>query len=108
MTTVPVNELANKITRLFAQKDIDRDLARSIFADLRKALGTGQVRAAEPDLSTSIGWKVNEWVKKGILLGFRSGDIVAYPSQHAGTTFLDKDTLPLKSLDNSFNVRVVP
>jgi 2,3,4,5-tetrahydropyridine-2-carboxylate N-succinyltransferase len=108
VTTVPINELANEITRLFDQKDVDRDLARSVFSDLRKALGTGQIRAAEPDLSTSIGWKVNEWVKKGILLGFRSGDIVAYPSQHAETTFLDKDTLPLKSLDNSFNVRVAP
>ena len=106
MTGLSVTDLADEISRLFSQKDADRDRARSVFANLRAALSTGQVRAAEPDSSTSTGWKVNKWVKQGILLGFRAGDVVAYPN--AGTPFLDKDTLPLKALDTSSDVRVVP
>ena len=73
MTGLSVIDLADEISRLFAQKDADRDRARSVFAHLRAALSTGQVRAAEPDPSTSTGWKVNKWVKRGILLGFRAG-----------------------------------
>ena len=72
MTTVSVTELADEIQRLFAQQDADRDQARSVFAQLRDALSTGRVRAAEPDPSAATGWRVNTWVKQGILLGFRS------------------------------------
>ena len=54
------------------------------------------------------GWKVNTWVKQGILLGFRSGDIAAYPSANAEIPYFDKDTLPLKPLDVTSQVRVVP
>ncbi len=53
----------------------DRDAARAAFADLRRALSAGEVRAAEPDASSPLGWHVNTWVKQGILLGFRFGDI---------------------------------
>ena len=108
MTTVSVAELAGEIQRLFAQEDIDRDGARSVFAQLRDALSTGRVRAAEPDLSSATGWKVNTWVKEGILLGFRSGDVIPYPSPSRQAPYLDKDTLPLKALDTSSQVRVVP
>ena len=108
MTTVSVTELAGEIQRLFAQEDIDRDGARSVFAQLRDALSTGRVRAAEPDLSSATGWKVNTWVKEGILLGFRSGDVIPYPSPSRQAPYLDKDTLPLKALDTSSQVRVVP
>ena len=108
MTTESVAELAEEITRLFPQKDADRDRARTVFAQLRAALSSGRVRAAEPDSSTSTGWKVNAWVKQGILLGFRSGDVVSYPSPTTDAPFLDKDTLPLKALDTSSEVRIVP
>ena len=108
MTTVSVTELADEIQRLFAQQDADRDRARSVFAQLRAALSTGRVRAAEPDPSSATGWKVNTWVKQGILLGFRSGDVVSYPSPSRQAPYLDKDTLPLKTLDTSSQVRVVP
>ena len=47
----------------------DRDLARDVFARLREALSSGAVRAAEPDAASSFGWRVNTWVKQGILLG---------------------------------------
>ena len=108
MTTVSVTELADEIQRLFAQQDADRDRARSVFAQLRDALSTGRVRAAEPDPSAATGWRVNTWVKQGILLGFRSGDVVPYPSPSRQAPYLDKDTLPLKSLDTTSQVRIVP
>ena len=108
MTTVSVTDLADEIQRLFAQQDADRDRARSVFAQLRDALSTGRVRAAEPDPSAATGWRVNVWVKQGILLGFRSGDVVPYPSPSRQAPYLDKDTLPLKSLDTTSQVRIVP
>ena len=47
-----------------------------LFADFREALNEGRVRAAEPCAGAPAGWRVNAWVKKGILLGFRMGGIV--------------------------------
>jgi 2,3,4,5-tetrahydropyridine-2-carboxylate N-succinyltransferase len=50
------------------------------FDELKAALNDGRVRAAEPDPSSPTGWKVNTWVKKGILLGFRIGRVVEMPA----------------------------
>ena len=74
----------------------DREAARAAFAQLREALSAGTVRAAEPDPASPIGWRVNTWVKQGILLGFRFGDIVDVSMDHGQLPFYDKDTLPLK------------
>ena len=60
----------------------DRETARATFARLREALSAGTVRAAEPDAASPIGWRVNTWVKQGILLGFRFGDIVDASMDH--------------------------
>jgi 2,3,4,5-tetrahydropyridine-2-carboxylate N-succinyltransferase len=86
----------------------NRDSAREVFARLRKALSSGEVRAAEPDASTPTGWRVNSWVKQGILLGFRFGDTVDASADHGRWPFFDKDTLPLKHLDSRSGVRIVP
>jgi 2,3,4,5-tetrahydropyridine-2-carboxylate N-succinyltransferase len=86
----------------------DRDLARATFARLREALSSGTVRAAEPDSSTPIGWKVNAWVKQGILLGFRFGDAADVSMDHGRWPFYDKDTLPLKKFSVQSGVRIVP
>ena len=59
-----------------------RTRARQVFAQLRAALSAGEARAAEPDASTPTGWRVNTWVKQGILLGFRFGDIVDMSADH--------------------------
>lgn len=45
--------------------------ATAAVADLVSALEAGTVRAAEPDAGAAGGWRVNPWVKRGILLGFR-------------------------------------
>lgn len=91
----------------------DRADARRAFADLRQALSAGQVRAAEPDPSSPAGWRVNAWVKQGILLGFRFGDIVDMSVGGAGPErgvlpFYDKDTMPLKRPGPTAGVRIVP
>jgi len=86
----------------------DRDQARTVFARLREALSSGQVRAAEPDASSPLGWRVNLWVKQGILLGFRFGDMVDASMDHGKLPFYDKDTLPLKKPGLGAGVRIVP
>jgi 2,3,4,5-tetrahydropyridine-2-carboxylate N-succinyltransferase len=85
-----------------------KDEARKAFATLRGALSEGTVRAAEPDPGSPSGWKVNTWVKRGILLGFRFGETIDMSADHGRWPFFDKDTLPLKSIGAWSNVRVVP
>ena len=54
------------------------------------------------------GWKVNAWVKRGILLGFRFGEIIDMSADHGRWPFFDKDTLPLKTIGAWSAVRIVP
>jgi 2,3,4,5-tetrahydropyridine-2,6-dicarboxylate N-succinyltransferase len=102
--------LTERIASLVAESDLSarRDEARAVFAELRAALSAGTVRAAEPDASTPTGWRVNTWVKQGILLGFRSGGLVDASADHGRWPFFDKDTLPLRKFTVGDNVRVVP
>src|SRR5882724_13464800 len=100
--------LETDITTLAAAgQSADRDAARAAFARLREALSAGTVRAAEPDASSPVGWRVNTWVKQGILLGFKFGDTVDASMDHGRWPFFDKDTLPLKKF-SGLNVRIVP
>jgi 2,3,4,5-tetrahydropyridine-2-carboxylate N-succinyltransferase len=80
----------------------------ALFAEFKEALNRGEVRAAEPDASATTGWRVNPWVKKGILLGFRMGTTVEMGSYPARQAFLDKSTYPLKTLTRESGVRIVP
>ncbi|MGD0577905.1 MAG: 2,3,4,5-tetrahydropyridine-2,6-dicarboxylate N-succinyltransferase [Bryobacteraceae bacterium] len=80
----------------------------ALFARFKEALNTGQARAAEPDASSPTGWRVNPWVKKGILLGFRMGTIVDMSVDTARQPFFDKATYPAKRLDAASGVRIVP
>jgi 2,3,4,5-tetrahydropyridine-2,6-dicarboxylate N-succinyltransferase len=86
----------------------DRDAVRAAFSELRTALSSGAVRAAEPDALSPLGWRVNTWVKQGILLGFKFGDIVDVSMDHGKLPFYDKDTLPLKKPGLAAGVRIVP
>ena len=105
----PRADLEETITRLAAAgAEAPKQDARQAFVALRSALSEGTVRAAEPDPSSPGGWKVNAWVKKGILLGFRFGDTIDMSADHGRWPFFDKDTLPLKKLGAWSAVRVVP
>ena len=101
--------LRGRVERLFGQgAAVDREEARACFIELRGALTRGEVRAAEPDPGSASGWRVNAWVKQGILLGFRHGDVVDASMDHGRLAFFDKDTLPLRKLDAGAGVRIVP
>ncbi len=79
-----------------------------LFQQFKAALNQGKYRAAEPDASTSTGWRVNSWVKKGILLGFRLGQIVDMSVDVQRQPFFDKATYPLKAFTAESGVRIVP
>jgi 2,3,4,5-tetrahydropyridine-2-carboxylate N-succinyltransferase len=101
--------IAADITELFEQGSAaSRDAARAAFLTLRAELAAGRVRAAEPDPSSPTGWRVNVWVKQGILLGFRFGDTVDMGIGKGRWPFFDKDTMPLKTFDLASGVRLVP
>jgi 2,3,4,5-tetrahydropyridine-2-carboxylate N-succinyltransferase len=106
---VTTADLEASITRLAAAGiEAPRDEARQAFTALRAALSEGTVRAAEPNAAAASGWTVNTWVKRGILLGFRFGDIIDMSADHGRWPFYDKDTLPLKTIGAWSAVRVVP
>lgn len=79
-----------------------------IFQEFKDALNTGQARAAEPDAASATGWRVNGWVKKGILLGFRMGAIVDMSIDAARQPWMDKSTYPVKRISPDQGVRIVP
>lgn len=94
----------DRIEQLFdEQPEQYSDEDRQLFELFRDALNRGTVRSAEPDPSEPTGWRVNTWVKKGILLGFRMGGIV-----EMGGQFFDKSTYPLRKITAQDRVRVVP
>ena len=96
------------IEELYSQAEMaDKAAVRDAFFALRAALSKGEVRAAEPDPSSPVGWRVNTWVKQGILLGFRSGDNADVSADHGKWPFYDKDTLPLKKPGLEAGVRIV-
>jgi 2,3,4,5-tetrahydropyridine-2-carboxylate N-succinyltransferase len=101
------------IERLYAATRADYGSADfELFARFKQALNTGAARAAEPDGAAACGWRVNTWVKQGILLGFRMGKIVDFtvggPAAETRLPFFDKATYPLRRLDAAAGVRLVP
>ena len=100
--------LREQIEMLFAEgANADRAASRRAFETLRHSLSNGVIRAAEPDGTVASGWRVNTWVKQGILLGFRFGDTVDM-SVDRGLPFFDKDTMPVKQPGVGAGIRIVP
>jgi 2,3,4,5-tetrahydropyridine-2,6-dicarboxylate N-succinyltransferase len=101
--------LQGEIERLIAERpdEYTREHFR-IFQRFKDALNAGEIRAAEPDVSALQGWRVNAWVKQGILLGFRMGTIVDMSVDESRQPFFDKSTYPVKALTESSGIRIVP
>lgn len=98
-----MSDLKSSIEHFSALGEVERDPeARKTFLEFRDQLTHGKVRAAE---KVDGKWKVNTWVKQGILLGFRLGALAEMP---AGLSFVDKDTFPARQFTVSDKVRVVP
>ncbi|HVT94561.1 MAG TPA: 2,3,4,5-tetrahydropyridine-2,6-dicarboxylate N-succinyltransferase [Bryobacteraceae bacterium] len=79
-----------------------------LFQNFKQALNAGEIRSAEPDAASKTGWKVNAWVKKGILLGFRMGGVVDMSVDATRQPFFDKATYPVKRMEATGGVRIVP
>jgi len=99
--------LQNRIEQYFAAgpSAIGDPSALPVFEEFRSALERGEIRAAEPDAESPTGWRVNAWVKQGILLGFRLGHLV--PSGDS-LPFVDKHTFPLRRFSPEDRIRIVP
>ena len=88
------------------------DEGRAAVEELLGLLERGEIRSAQRDENGE--WRAVPWVKRGILLGFRIGQLVdmspvSLPdSQAAAFSFFDKDTFPLRELSLADSVRVVP
>ncbi|MDQ1707354.1 MAG: 2,3,4,5-tetrahydropyridine-2,6-dicarboxylate N-succinyltransferase [Pyrinomonadaceae bacterium] len=98
--------LRDDIEKLGARDDPDFGSDdRALFDEFKLALNRGEVRAAE---RTSDGtWIVNAWVKQGILLGFRMGQLVDM-SASSVLRFFDKETYRTRPTTLSENIRIVP
>jgi 2,3,4,5-tetrahydropyridine-2-carboxylate N-succinyltransferase len=77
--------------------------ARQTFQQFLQVLTRGEVRSAE---KSNGRWRVNTWVKQGILLGFRLGDLVEMDS--GALSFVDKSTYPARHFSVADKIRVVP
>ena len=75
-----------------------------LFKEFKGALNTGEIRSAEKENGT---WRVNTWVKQGILLGFRMGQLTEM-STNSCLRFFDKDTYPVRATNLADGVRIVP
>jgi 2,3,4,5-tetrahydropyridine-2-carboxylate N-succinyltransferase len=96
--------LKSSIERLAALGEVEHNPeARSLFLEFRDALTQGKIRAAE---KIDGRWVVNIWVKHGILLGFRLGELAE--TGGAGLSFVDKDTFPARQFSVADRVRIVP
>ncbi len=78
---------------------------RALFDRFKIALNRGEVRAAERAVNGT--WKVNSWVKQGILLGFRMGQLVDM-SASSVLRFFDKETYRTRPTTLNENIRIVP
>jgi 2,3,4,5-tetrahydropyridine-2-carboxylate N-succinyltransferase len=105
MTT---EKLQEAIEQLFAAGSAAASQASAMdaFLELREALERGEVRAAAQDPTSAIGWRVNAWVKQGILLGFRIGALQDFSG--GGLSFVDKHTYPVRTFTREDGIRVVP
>jgi 2,3,4,5-tetrahydropyridine-2-carboxylate N-succinyltransferase len=119
---IEFEDLNARIEKYFAAgaDAIGEDDALGTFIELRHALEAGALRAAEPDPAAPTGWRVNPWVKRGILLGFRIGKLTDQSitghnraesilfGGHPQFTFIDKDTYPARAFTPDDGVRIVP
>ncbi len=112
--SLPQDKLQHYIEHWFSlgSEAVGNSDALSAFHTLRHALESGAIRSAEPDASQTIGWRVNPWVKRGILLGFRLGALESMNGCEASgnslLSFVDKATYPARRFTPEQGIRIVP
>jgi 2,3,4,5-tetrahydropyridine-2,6-dicarboxylate N-succinyltransferase len=97
--------LKSSIERFASLGEVERNPeARKVFLEFREQLTEGKIRAAE---KVDGRWNVNIWVKQGVLLGFRLGELSKMGNDEC-LSFVDKDTFPLRKFTSHDRVRIVP
>ena len=97
-----MEHLQKSIEQAWDNRELLKETA--VQADIRvviELLDKGKLRVAEP---TSDGWKVNDWVKKAVILYF---PIQKMETSHAGPMEVH-DKMPLKNHYAELGIRVVP
>src|SRR6266404_2664511 len=102
-SSLPMQSLKSEIERI-ASAEQPGPGGREIFLEFRDALTRGEIRAAE---KIDGDWRVNVWVKQGILLGFWLGELTQMGSGEC-LSFVDKDTFPARKFSVADRVRMVP
>jgi 2,3,4,5-tetrahydropyridine-2,6-dicarboxylate N-succinyltransferase len=98
-----------EIEALFEEKPAAySEAAFALFSRFKAALNAGSIRSASLDPDSPSGWRVNAWVKKGILIGFRMGAIVDMSIDRSRQPYFDKATWPVKQISATDGVRIVP
>ena len=105
------DRLQKSIDELFSNSDPEPGRARTVVEELLGLLESGAVRAAERDPAGD--WHAVAWVKRGILLGFRVGNVVdmslgSATEGSARFSFFDKDTYPSRVFALGDGIRIVP
>jgi 2,3,4,5-tetrahydropyridine-2-carboxylate N-succinyltransferase len=108
-----MSDLAAQIEAAFDARDTvtpASDDVRRIVEEALELLDSGAARVAEPDGQG--GWKVNQWLKKAVLLSFRLSDNAVVEYGAAGAPAYDKVPLKFAGWDDArfkaAGVRVVP
>lgn len=96
--------LKESIESMFAKSEFASD-DRATYEEFKSALRSGQIRSAEKDSEGN--WHANQWVKQGILLGFRMGRMIEISQPTETLKFFDKDTFPLRPMTLDDGVRIV-
>jgi len=101
-----LEEIRTRIEEIYhsSEKGRPEDFGE-LFAAFLELLESGRIRAAEPESSGT--WRVNHWVKEGILLGFRFGVMEDF-SLDNGFNYFDKSTYPLRDSSLDSGIRIVP
>ena len=103
MLETRMNALFERNPESYSHQDLE------IFREFKAGLNRGSIRAAEPDSTAAPhGWRVNAWVKRGILVGFRMGKSVDMSDEGSRFCFVDKSTYPPRTVSVADSVRVVP
>ena len=97
--------LQEKIEQLFTKSEFDVP-DREVFNNFKTELREGRIRAAEKDENGN--WQTNAWVKQGILLGFKMGEMVTMSFSGETFQFFDKNTFPLRPMNLDDKIRIVP
>lgn len=78
--------------------------ALETFNEVMDLLEAGHLRTAQ---IVDGKWQAEEWVKEGIMLGFPLGNITVFNGS-SDVWFTDKETFPLRKVDENAGFRVVP